>query len=65
VSASGPTRALVIWAMDGRPLAESDGPFRIAVLTDGMPSRSLRQLEKIEVLDAAPATVSPRAVDTP
>ena len=47
----GPSEVLVVWAVDGKPLAATDGPFRIAVLTDAEPSRSLRQLKKLEVVD--------------
>jgi DMSO/TMAO reductase YedYZ molybdopterin-dependent catalytic subunit len=48
----GPGEVLVVWAMDGKPLATADGPFRLAVPTDAEPSRSLRQLRKLEVVDA-------------
>ena len=48
----GPGEVLVVWAVDGKPLPPADGPFRLAVLTDGEPSRSLRQLKKLEVVDA-------------
>jgi len=47
----GPGEVLVVWAVDGRPLAPAEGPFRLAVLTDAEPSRSLRQLKKLDVLD--------------
>lgn len=52
----GPGEVLVVWAVDGKPLPPSEGPFRLAVLTDGEPSRSLRQLRKLEVVDV----VAPR-----
>ena len=48
----GPTVALVAWEVDGRPLAPDIGPFRLVVVTDGMPARSVRQLERLRVLDA-------------
>jgi hypothetical protein len=51
VEGMGPTEVLVVWAIDGKPLGPDEGPFRLAVLTDGEPSRSLRQLEKLEVVD--------------
>jgi hypothetical protein len=47
----GPGEVLVVWAVDGKPLAPADGPFRLAVLTDSEPSRSLRQLRTLEVVD--------------
>jgi len=49
----GPGEVLVAWAVDGKPLAPTDGPFRLAVLTDAEPSRSIRQLQKLEVVDVA------------
>ena len=51
VQGMGPTEVLVVWAIDGKPLGAGEGPFSLAVLTDGEPSRSLRQLEKLEVVD--------------
>ena len=48
----GQTVALLAWEVDGKPLASDVGPFRVVVVTDGMPSRSLRQLERIRVVDA-------------
>ena len=47
----GPGEVLVVWAVDGKPLAPADGPLRLAVLTDAEPSRSLRQLKKLEIVD--------------
>jgi hypothetical protein len=47
----GPGEVLVAWAVDGKPLAPADGPFRLAVLTDAEPSRSLRQLKTLEIVD--------------
>jgi len=51
VEGMGPTEVLVVWTVDGKPLGPDEGPFRLAVLTDGEPSRSLRQLKKLEVVD--------------
>ncbi len=48
----GQTVALLAWEVDGKPLTSDVGPFRLVVLTDGMPSRSIRQLERLRVLDA-------------
>ena len=48
----GQTVALLVWEVDGKPLSSDVGPFRLVVLTDGMPSRSIRQLERLRVLDA-------------
>jgi len=47
----GQTLALLVWEVDGKPLPSDVGPLRLVVLTDGMPSRSLRQLERLRVLD--------------
>ena len=47
----GPTRALLVWAQDGKPLGPELGPFRIAVLTDQEPSRSVHQVSQLEVVD--------------
>jgi DMSO/TMAO reductase YedYZ molybdopterin-dependent catalytic subunit len=47
----GPTRAYVLYELDGKPLPAEVGPFRIVVPTDKEPSRSLRQLVRLEVLD--------------
>ncbi len=51
VEGMGPTEVLVVWAVDGKPLPPEEGPFQLAVLTDGEPSRSIRQLRKLEVVD--------------
>lgn len=51
VEGMGATEVLVVWAVDGKPLPPERGPFQLAVLTDGEPSRSLRQLRKLEVVD--------------
>jgi hypothetical protein len=47
----GPTRAYVVFEDDGKPLAPAAGPLRLAVPTDKEPSRSLRQLVRVEVVD--------------
>jgi hypothetical protein len=47
----GPTRALVAWEIDGKPLPAEEAPFRLVVTTDKEPSRSLYKLVKIEVVD--------------
>jgi DMSO/TMAO reductase YedYZ molybdopterin-dependent catalytic subunit len=53
----GPTRAMVVWKIDGKPLPAERGPLRLVVLTDKEPSRSVYGLRKLEVLDlrSAPA----------
>jgi hypothetical protein len=45
----GATRAYVIWKIDGKALPESEGKFRLAVITDKEPSRSIYQLESLYV----------------
>lgn len=47
----GATQALIVWEVDGKPLPEAAGPFRIVVTTDKLPSRSLHQVERFEVVD--------------
>jgi hypothetical protein len=47
----GSTQALLVWEVDGAPLDEATGPFRIAVTTDKRPSRSLYQVRRLEVVD--------------
>jgi DMSO/TMAO reductase YedYZ molybdopterin-dependent catalytic subunit len=47
----GPTRAYVVFELDGKPLPPEAGPFRLVVVTDKEPSRSLRQLVRLEVVD--------------
>jgi hypothetical protein len=47
----GPTAALVVWEIDGHPLAPTTGPFRIVVVTDKKPSRSLHQLTSLRVVE--------------
>ena len=47
----GPTRAMVVWKVDGKPLPQDRGPLRLVVLTDKEPSRSIFGLRKLDVLD--------------
>lgn len=47
----GATQALIVWEVDGKPLPETTGPFRIVVTTDKQPSRSLHQVERFELVD--------------
>jgi DMSO/TMAO reductase YedYZ molybdopterin-dependent catalytic subunit len=47
----GATRALVVWEVDGKPLDAEHGPFRLVVLTDKEPSRSVHQVQTIEIVD--------------
>jgi hypothetical protein len=47
----GATRALLVWQVDGKPLAPDAGPFRISVLTDKEPSRSVHNVTTLEVID--------------
>ncbi len=47
----GATRAMIIWKVDGKPLAGERGPLRLVVLTDKEPSRSIYGVRSIEVLD--------------
>lgn len=45
------TRATIVWQMDGKPLPENVGPFRIVVATDKLPSRSMYQVTSLKVVD--------------
>jgi hypothetical protein len=47
----GPTRAYVVFEIDGKPLSATVGPLRLLVPTDKEPSRGLRQLVRLEVMD--------------
>jgi DMSO/TMAO reductase YedYZ molybdopterin-dependent catalytic subunit len=47
----GATKAMLIWKIDGKPLAPEQGPVRIVVLTDKEASRSVYGVEKLEVID--------------
>jgi DMSO/TMAO reductase YedYZ molybdopterin-dependent catalytic subunit len=47
----GATRAMIVWKLDGKPLASDRGPLRLIVLTDKEPSRSIYGLRKLEVID--------------
>ena len=49
----GPTRVLVVDRVDGKPLEATEGPLRLAVLTDEGPSRSARQVKRIQVVNLA------------
>jgi len=51
----GATKALVSFALDGAPLGGERGPFRLVVLTDREPSRSVRNLERLIVVDVSQA----------
>jgi DMSO/TMAO reductase YedYZ molybdopterin-dependent catalytic subunit len=47
----GNTKAMLIWKMDGKPLPASAGVFRVVVLTDKEPSRSIYKVSTMEVID--------------
>jgi hypothetical protein len=49
----GPTAAYIVWLIDGKPLTPDVGPFRLVVVTDAEPARSLRMLERLRVTDAS------------
>jgi len=49
----GPTRVLVVDQVDGKALDGSEGPVRLVVLTDQAPSRSARQIQRIQVVNLA------------
>jgi hypothetical protein len=47
----GPTRAYVVFEIDGKPVPADSGPLKLVVPTDKEPSRSVRQLVRLEVVD--------------
>lgn len=47
----GKTEVLLVWEVDGAPLADAMGPFRLVVTSDALPSRSLYQLRSLEMVD--------------
>jgi hypothetical protein len=49
----GPTRVLVVDRVDGKALDAAEGPLRLVVLTDQSPSRSARQIRRIQVVNLA------------
>ena len=53
----GPTRALLIWELDGQPLPAEQGPLRLVVTTDREPSRSIFAVRRLELIDL-PALVN-------
>lgn len=57
----GATRALLVFARDGRPLSSDEGPIRIVVPTDGEGSRSIRCLARIHIVDARRALAEPES----
>jgi len=53
VEAIGPTRALRVWKIDGKPLPKEQGDFRLVVLTDKEGARCVYQLVKLELIDVS------------
>lgn len=47
----GPSQVLIVTSREGKPLPDSEGPLRLAVLTDKEPSRSIYQLTRLDVVD--------------
>ncbi len=45
--------------MDGKPLADADGPTRLIVPDDQMPARGVHQVASIDVIDLSPAATQP------
>lgn len=52
----GSTRATIVWQMDGKPLPDNVGPFRIVVANDKLPSRSIYQVTSLKVVDLSTGT---------
>jgi Oxidoreductase molybdopterin binding domain len=51
--ALGNTRAFLCWAKNGRPLDEQEGPLRLIIPGDTRAARSVRQVVRIRIVDAA------------
>ena len=47
----GATRAFLVWSVDGVPLAESEGPFRIIVTTDREKARCIYNVTRLDIVD--------------
>jgi formylmethanofuran dehydrogenase subunit E len=55
----GPTRALLAWKIDDKPLPPDRGPLRLVVLTDKVASRSVHSVNRLEVMElGGPAPAS-------
>jgi len=52
--AFGNARVILADTRDGKPLDAKEGPFRLIVEGDKRPGRWIRQITRIELLDAAP-----------
>lgn len=57
----GPTKALLVWKIDGKPIPAEQGPLRLVVVTDKEPSRSIYGVRALEVVEPrgaqAPSTL--------
>lgn len=49
----GNRQVVVVMQSDGAPLPDKEGPWRLWVVGDGHPSRSMRQLAELHLLPAA------------
>jgi len=49
--AMGPTKVLVVWSLDDKPLPADAGPLRLVSLTDLEGARSIHSLRKLTVVD--------------
>ncbi len=47
----GPSKVLIVWRVDGKPLPPDSGPLRLIALSDMKGSRSIRQLRRLEIVD--------------
>jgi hypothetical protein len=41
----------VVYEIDGKPLSAEQGPLKLVVPTDKDPSRSVRQLVRLDIVD--------------
>ena len=48
---AAPTKAWVVWEVDGAPLPGDTGPFRLLVTTDEEGERAVRGLVRVDVID--------------
>lgn len=47
----GSTKAWLTWELDGKPLPDETGPFRLVITSDAEGARSIQQLASLRVVD--------------
>ena len=46
-----PSKVFLVWKLDGKPLPEDMGPFRLVSTTDGEGARSVYHLSSLDIVD--------------